>query len=509
MGGGRDPMTDRSGNQQGGGVHSQEPEYQHVRDASVRGAGVGVLALVAKTLFRLGSIVLLARLLAPADFGLVAMAGSLLNLFLIIGDLGLLMASIQRRHISEHELSTLFWINVGGGVVLASLTIATAPLLVLIFDEPRIIGAAAALSLTLVAVGVGTQHEAIIRRRLSYGSLHTAGVLSQALGLVVALIAAAAGMGYWALILQQVVVQATRSILLRSMTRWRPLLPRRGVDVLPLLRYGIRLAPAHLLAYAARGFGEIVVGAGAGAAYLGLFRRAHGIVMLVEEVRQPLKPIVAASLSRLQDRSQEFSRFFLHAFSLSNLAGCCLIGWVTAEAPAAVSVVLGDQWLPAIPLVRWLAPAGLAVAMGYVTDWLLMPLAQMRRLLALRLFRLGAIVVGVLVGWRWGVPGVAAGYSVAACVSVSLELYGATRATAVSMRSLTAALARPILAAMVAGYVVLRIPTNISVVTLLLELLLYIGVFVSIHAVFPGGRKVTSNLLHALRKAWSLRILRT
>ena len=97
----------------------QGPEYRYVRDESVRGAGVGAVALVLKTLLRLGSIVLLARLLTPSDFGLVAMAGTVLHLLLIVGDLGLLMASIQRRQLSDDELSTLFWINVGGGVVLA------------------------------------------------------------------------------------------------------------------------------------------------------------------------------------------------------------------------------------------------------------------------------------------------------------------------------------------------------------------------------------------------------
>lgn len=487
----------------------QEPEYVQVREASVRGAGAGAVALVAKTTLRLGSIVFLARLLSPADFGLVAMAGTVLNFFLIVADLGLLMASIQRRALSDDELSTLFWINVGGGALLAALTIGSAPLLVLIFNDRRLVGAAAVLSLTLIAVGIGTQHQAIIRRRLNYSFLHTSSVVSQAIGLAVALILAVSGGGYWALIVQQVVAQASRTVLYWTRTRWRPRRPRSGGDVLPMLQYGSRLVPAHLLAHAARSFGEIVIGAGAGAMQLGLFRRAHGIATLVEELKQPLKPIVPASLSRLQHRTREFSGFYLRAVSLSSFAGCFLVGWIAAEAPVAVSLILGDQWLPTIPFIRWLAPAGIAIAIGSATEWMLMPLGEMRRLLELRVLRLGVIVTGVLVGWHWGVLGVAAGYSVGACASLAVELVGATVQSKVSVRRLTGVVVRPILAAVCAGWLVYAVSTGAAVTTVVLESLLYLSVFLAVHAILPGGWAETKGLSRVIRETMGRRSVGT
>ena len=483
----------------------QESEYGQIREASVRGAGVGAVALVVKTTLRIGSIVFLARLLSPADFGLVAMAGTVLNLFLIVADLGLLMASIQRRDLSNDELSTLFWINVGGGTFLAALTIGSAPLLVLIFDDSRIIGAAAVLSLTLIAVGIGTQHQAIIRRRMNYSFLHASSVISQAMGLTLALVVAVSGGGYWALIAQQVAAQVSRTMLYWIRTRWRPRRPRSGVDVLPMLRYGSQLVPAHMLAHAARSFGEIVVGAGAGATQLGLFQRAHGIASLVEELKQPLKPIVPASLSRLQDRSHDFSRFYIRAVSLSSLAGCCFVGWVTAEAPVVVSLVLGDQWIPAIPFIRWLSPAAIAIAIGSATEWLLMPLAETRRLLGLRTLRLVVVVAGVMVGWHWGVLGVAAGYSLAACVSLTLELFGAMAHSRVSVRCLTGVIVRPILAAAFSGWFVSVISIGASVTTFVLEALLYVSVFLAVHAILPGGWAETRGLSRAIRVAMGRR----
>ena len=490
-----DDLTVARGAEHSGAEHG----YQYVRDASVRGGREGVVALVGRSALRLSAMVLLARLLTPEDFGLVAMAGIVLSWFHIVADLGLHMAAVQRRQIGDEELSTLFWINVGGGILLAALTIASAPLLVRIFDEPRLAGAAAVLSLTLVGVGIGTQHEAIIRRRLNYGFLHMAGVISEVAGLGAALLAAVGGLGYWAVILHQIVTQAARVVLLWSKTGWRPRSFGRLSDVAPLLRYGSRLIPAHLLAHAARNFGEIIVGVGSGAASLGLFKRAHSIATMAEEAKLPLKSIVPASLSRLQDRTQEFSRFYIYAISLSSLAGCGIVGWVTAEAPAATRLILGDQWLAITPLIRLLAPAGIVAALGSASEWMLMPLGEMNRLLVLRMLRLTIVIVGVLVGWRWGVEGVAVGYSVASCVSLVSELVGT--ATRVPTHGLTGALVRPILAAAGAGYVVFRIVTPISVGTLVLELLLYTVLFAAIHAALPGGWRFMNSLLRAIRKA--------
>ena len=479
----------------------QRPEYAHVRDASIRGTGVGVAAFLAKTVLRFGSIAVLARLLTPADFGLVAMAGTLLNLFLIVADWGLLMASTQGRHVNEDQLSTLFWINVGGSLLLALLTIVLSPLLVLIFDESRIISAAVALSPILVAIGVGAQHDAIMRRRLSYGFLHMIGVMSQAAGLIVGIVLAVSGLGFWSLIWQQVVAHVAHTMLLWGGTRWRPGKPVIRVDVVQFLKYGSRLVPAQLLSHMSRNIVGIVIGAAVGATELGLYQRAYGIVMNVEQLKQPLKTMVPASLSRLQDNTEEFSRYYVLALTMWSLVGCGVIGLVTAEAPAIVTLMLGDQWLSVIPLVRWLAPAGLVSGIGVATEWMLMPLGYMKRLVALRALRLCSIVIGSLLGWRWGVVGVAAGFSIASSISLVIELFFVTAGKRVSVHSLAGAFIRPTLATISAASVVFLVSTEVSVVAFLLESLLYVVVFLIVHSALPGGWPLLRRALHAILRA--------
>ena len=474
-------------------------DYTRVKEASIRGSGIGVFALLARIVIDLGSVVVLARLLSPADFGVVAMASTLLNFLRIIGDWGLVMASTQRPRLSDEQLSTLFWFNVVVSLILGLLAVGTAPLLVLVFGEKRIFAAAGALSVTLIGIGIGAQHEAIIRRRLSYGFLHVVSVLSQCIGLVVGIGGAFLGLGFWSLVLYQLVARLVHTALLWCGTRWVPRSPRKCVSIRQLIRYGNQLVPVLLLGHLARTVGEVIVGVTGGAAALGIFRRAHNVIMMIEQVKQPLRAVMPSSLSRLQDQEQEFSRFYLHAITLWSVVACGAIGYVAVDAALVVELVLGDQWLSAIPLVRWMAPAGLSVALSVASEWMLLPLGETKKLLIVRTVRTCSIVIGVLAGWQWGMVGIAAGYSIASCVGLMVELAVITVDRKVSVLQLMWALTRPLTAAAAAGGAVLLIPGDVSVGMFVLKLLLYSTVFLGVHTMLPGGWAVVRGLLRAAR----------
>lgn len=492
----------------GKGVAAPEVDYRQVRDASVRGAGAGSVVIGVRVLLRLASMVVLARLLTPRDFGLVAMTAPVLGLFTLMVDWGLTMASTQSREIRQDQLSALFWINAGAGVLLALLMIAVSPLLVLIFGEARLIGLSAALSATLVAHGLRAQHEALLRRRLRYGFLHASGAAAGAIGLAVAILAALAGLGVWSLVWWQLTVQGVQNALLWQAARWKPSRPTFRVDIRPFLRYGNRFAPTSLLYHLARSFDGFVVGAAAGAGDLGLYRKAHGVIMeplqlLIHAVHR----IVPASLSRLQDDDHRFARFYLHALGLISFAGWSAIGLAAAEAPALVTLLLGDQWLASIPLVRWLAPGAMAMVLGTAaTDWAYSPRGEFNRLLLVRAVRLGSAVVGVLAGW-WvgGVAGVAIGYTIASVAAMIVEIRAAVARMPVHARHVIGVLLRPLLAAAAAAAVVVLVPTHGSALMLVLQCALYLLVFLGLHALLPGGRQVTAASMRAVHSALGLR----
>ena len=488
-------------------MNSRDPRlrYRQIRDASIRGAGAGAVALVSQTVLRIGSIVVLARLLSPEEFGVAAMAGVLLNLFTLVGDWGLTTASTQRVSLDDDQLSNLFWINSAVAVLLAAATAALSPLLALAFREPRVAGAALLLSIVLIAIGLGAQHEARMRRRLEYGSLQIIRVVAHGIGIAVGVISAIMGAGFWALIAMHVSTQCVRTVLYWSVSGWKPRRPQKSVEVGPIVRFACGLVPSRLLLYLSRNSGPVVLGMAAGAADLGLYNRSHTAVMTpLSYLLEPLEQVVPSSLSRLQEDPTAFRRLFSQTMMIAAFGGCGILGLVAAEAPAYVSLLLGDQWLSAIPLVRWLTLAGFASVIGKATGWVLVPLGAARKLVNVRIIRAVVSVAGVIVGWQWGAVGVAAGYSSATVLSLLGEVVYAARGTPLRIRTLIEAVWRPMLCTLFAVSVLLLIPAQLTLVPILLQLVLYCALYLGTHALLPGGwdvmRTARETISAALRR---------
>ena len=466
----------------------EAPEHGRVWEATVRGGGASVASLVMRYLLRLGSMVILARLLVPEDFGIVAMAGVILNLFVRIADLGLTTASTQREKVGFEDLSTLFWINVVGGVVLAAIMAASAPLAQAIFHEPRVGRVVFALSVILVAMGLGAQHEALLRRRLNYGLLAYVDPVSQGLGIAAGVIGAFLGMGYWSIVIMLVVMRFTTSALYWLAARWVPGKPGRGRNIRPLLRLGGSVVGAQSLIYITHNLDSILVGAVSGAADLGLYRRGYNaLVLSVNMFIALMNRIVPSSLSRLQASYNDFARLYSRAVIAVAFIGCPAIGLAVGEAHAIISLILGDHWLGTVPLLRWLAPAGLAGIIEVSFVWLLISLGDGKRLLMVRVIRVVSVSIGLTIGLRWGTIGIAAGYGIATLVSTIPELVYASRGRSQLLLEVLGSLWRTIVSAFLAAVVVFLIRLEISIWTLALEIGIYGLFYLGIHMILPGG----------------------
>src|SRR5882757_1120928 len=120
---------------------------QDLKEKTIRGGFARMVAQAANFVFRIGSLMVMARLLDPQDFGLVGMVTAFTGVLNLFRDFGLSTATVQRENVSDEELSTLFWINVLVGVILAGCTLVFSPLVVKIYHEPRLLGVTMALSL--------------------------------------------------------------------------------------------------------------------------------------------------------------------------------------------------------------------------------------------------------------------------------------------------------------------------------------------------------------------------
>src|ERR1700677_234395 len=176
-----------------------------LKEKTIRGGFARMCAQAANFLLRIGSLMILARLLDPKDFGLLSMVTAFTGVLGLFRDFGLSSATVQRASITEAQISTLFWINILVGAMLALLTAVSAPVLATFYHEPRLVGVTLALAAGFLFNAAGVQHSALLQREMRFTALAVINIVALILGSAVAILGAKAGYGYWALVAMNIV----------------------------------------------------------------------------------------------------------------------------------------------------------------------------------------------------------------------------------------------------------------------------------------------------------------
>ncbi|MFH8252102.1 lipopolysaccharide biosynthesis protein [Microbacterium sp. B2969] len=395
-----------------------------------RGAAITILGQIIRVVVQLGGIMILARLLTPSDYGLLAMVTAIIGVGELIRDFGLSSAAIQARTLSRGQKNNLFWINAGMGASLMLLTIAASWLIAAFYGDDRLQPIAAALSVTFLLNGLSTQFRADLSRNLRFGRLVVVETGAQVLGLSVGLWMAFTGMGYWSLVGQQVGQTVAALGLLIALTGWFPGGIARRESMRGLLGYGVNMFGTQLLTYASRNVDSVVIGARFGAADLGLYNRAFQLMMLpLLQLNAPSTRVALPVLSRLQDDKARYAAFITFGQSaLLSVIGAVL-ALLGAQAESVIRIMLGPQWLEAVPVFRILLVAGFFQAAGYATYWVFLSKGLMRQNLYYSLVTRPFMIVAILVGSIWGMYGVAIAYSASIAIMWPLSLLWVRRSS--------------------------------------------------------------------------------
>jgi PST family polysaccharide transporter len=381
--------------------------------SSVRGGAAVLSGQAARLALQLGSTAVLARLLAPADFGLVAMLTVVTGFVELFTGMGLATAAVQRRGLSHAQASALFWVSAAVGAALALATVLLAPAVAALYGEPRLAPAAAVLAATFALGGLGVQQRAVLRRQMRFGALAAVDGVGLAGGIAVAIAMAWRGDGYWALIGKLVATSALTSALLWLVCPWRPGPWRRGADSGGLLAFGGRVSAFHVLNYAASNVDQLLIGWRFGPAPLGLYSRASQLVHLpLRQLNAPLAGVFVSALSRLTDDPVRYRRAYLGVLEKIALFAAPTAVLAIGTADWIVALLLGSAWSDATPILAALGVSALLKPVGHTTGWLLISQDRTRTLLRWGVFDAATRGLAVLLGLPGGPLGVAVALAV-------------------------------------------------------------------------------------------------
>ncbi|MFL1597296.1 lipopolysaccharide biosynthesis protein [Gordonia amicalis] len=396
-------------------------------------AARGVLVTVGGQVVRLGlqvfGVVILSRLLTPGDFGLMAMIAVLITMGQAIRDFGLSNAAIQVPDITDQQRTNLFWMNVALGVLVAAVACLTAPLVAGFYSAPELVPVILAMSSVFVIFGLMTQSRAHLARELRFGALMITDVLPAVVGLILAVVFAALGVGVWALVIQQVSIAGLGLVLAFGYDRWLPRLPRRDPRMGYFLKYGSFLTLSAIVASLSRNADYVILGYRFGPAATGFYTRAFELVINpLNQINAPSSKVAVPVLSRLQDDRSRYDEFLLagQKTMLAVLVPILVLGIVIADP--LVQLVLGPEWASSAVLLQVLIVAALCRVASYACYWVALSRGATRVDFLVNLVSAPLLIICVLIGSLEGVVGVAWGFSVATAFSWVIALVWYSRA---------------------------------------------------------------------------------
>lgn len=425
---------------------------EELKRRSVRGGATLVLAQGGGHLIRLAMTVVLARLLTPADFGRVAIIASVIGIAQVFLDMGLSVVTAQRPKLTARQASTMFWLNVTFGAIVAAVCALAAPLIARFYDDPQTVPITLALAAGFFFNGLATQHRALLRRMLQFGQLARLNLLTVLCSAIVALAFALDGAGVWALVANALTADVVGGLLAWRYCRWRPGRPQLDRDILNILGHGGYIVGFAVMGYLGRNLHNVLIGRMFGSAAVGMFGRAIGFVNVLQSyTSSAIEAVALPALSQLRQDPVQYRNYYLKALRTAMLPAAALACFASSWAGTIVHALFGDQWTTASGLLTILATTLLVQPVLYSSGWLFLSNGRPRDMMRWGVAGWGVIIASIIVGSRYGLDGIAYAYAVGFAVLVVPNVAYAVRGTPVRTLDVLASWAPAVGAAILAG----------------------------------------------------------
>jgi O-antigen/teichoic acid export membrane protein len=381
---------------------------------TVRSIGWSATSQVAQLLMGMLISVILARLLTPSDFGLIAMVLVFSNFVAIFSGFGLTSAIVQKKEVSDEALSSTFWINVGLGALLTLALAASAPLIAGFYSQPRLAPLIVFISTSFFIASLGNVQNGLLTRRMNFKAIAITGVCATGFSGPIAIFLAFSGYGVWSLAWYTVLNASFYVLFLSIYARWLPHFLVGLQHVKGLMGFGANLTGWSFVNYFAGNMDNLLVGRFLGSAALGFYNLSYNLLVFpTSNVSGVVGRVMFPALSKIQHDKQLVREAYVKANRYIGAVTFPLMIWVLVTAPQLVRVVYGPKWIPVIPLIQIFALAGLAQSIGTNVQWIFLSQGRTDTMFKLSIVTTVIVVISFFVGLRGGVEGVAIAYTVA------------------------------------------------------------------------------------------------
>ena len=468
----------------------------------------------------IGTTAALARLVTPADFGLLAMVSPLLVLVDSLSNFGLETATIQRQSLTHKQASAAFWLSLTVNAVIITAMVGMGPVLAQFYSQPALVAITAAMAVGEFSTCLSFQHKALLKRRMQFKLLAGIELIAIVISTTTALTAAWMGLGYWALVLQVVAMQVVQNVAYWITCDWRPDSPtlqkaknrasnakRSEDDIKGMFAYGINLTGFRFITRIGMQMDRILVGYISGATALGFYDVAYRWAYFpFLQIYAPLFDVAVSSLSRAYENPQTYRKYA--KWTLTALFALCLpaLTFLYVTAQDILLALLGEQWLSAVPIFRLLLVATAINSAYRVTKWLYLSSGQTRRQLYWGLVHAPVAIAAVSIGAHWGAYGIAAGYTLSTCILTYPSILFCLKDSPLKVSDFLSTFWPPAATSLLAGILLFAVTPlfaasfNNSLLTLCFQAVFFTTIYCAMWLSLPNSRKSAIQAIAQLRQ---------
>ncbi|HWE74833.1 MAG TPA: lipopolysaccharide biosynthesis protein [Stellaceae bacterium] len=423
---------------------------------------LGTLALTVVNVLKLGMQIavlpVLARILGPSAFGLVALAMPLILLANMVSDAGLGNALVRVRNSSKDLESTIFWFSLAMSLGLAVIISLLAWPISIFLSVPTLVPIIIALTVILPLGGSLSVSNALISREGKFTLFAMGDVISSLTSSAAAIVAALAGAGAWSLVIQQCVLWIVKVSWLLPVSGFHPGFVCKPRLAWPHLGFGLNAVGANLADFANKNLPTVVIGGLIGVAAAGHYSMGYQIVRVPELIISgPLYLSIFASVAQWGEDRRGTAPLALRGLRGIVTALAPLFCGMALVAHVAVLLLLGPAWAPTAPILMLLAPAGFFLCVYSFIGAIFMGLGHSHYQFRLTVLCGCFLAAGTLLGAHYGGEGVAAGFSIGAVLVAPVYLVTLSKLLVTPIRAILHEIASPLVATLAMAVAVIAL----------------------------------------------------
>lgn len=384
------------------------PQPESLRSLAAKGVAWSAVQTLASRLLNVVTFIVLARILDPKSFGVVAFASVCIAFLTIFVQQGFGQVLVQTPQLEKRHLDTAFWVSMAFSCLLTVGVIALSWPIARLVHLPAVAPVLQVLSIGFILSGLSSTPIAVLRRRMAFRSLAIRVTVGNLVGAVVGVVAAVLGAGVWSLVAQTLCSAGVGVVVVWVASGWRPGLSATKATYHELFRFSRNIVGQSIAGFLLGRTDDFFIGAFLGPVLLGIYTVAYRLLIVMSDVSiNTVQSVALPTFARLQHDPDRLRKAYFAATRVSAVVALPIFSFMIAAAPEIIHVFFGPHWDASIPVMRVLSLIGVANTLTNFNATVLTSVGRPE--LALRFMFIAAVmnVIGVAVAVHWGILAVA------------------------------------------------------------------------------------------------------